>query len=117
MPGGEAQELPEVIRALIMGSRSAGATLFRSSMANEKRLRQSILRDAIRENVDVIEGRLPKGLRRTRSERRRPLGSRPSMTSTFSRIASLRIDCRSRFSLAMELRKRVAPADLLPMMR
>ena len=34
-------------------------------MANEKRLRQSILRDAIRENVDVIEGRLPKGLRRS----------------------------------------------------
>src|ERR1035437_2494221 len=70
MPGGEARELPEVIRALIMGSRAAGATLFRSSMANEKRLRQSILRDAIRENVDVIEGRLPRGLRRSNRVRR-----------------------------------------------
>ncbi len=30
-------------------------------MATTGRLRQSILKDAIRENVDVIEGRLPKG--------------------------------------------------------
>ena len=33
-------------------------------MATARHLRQSILKDAIRENVDVIEGRLPKGLRR-----------------------------------------------------
>ena len=34
-------------------------------MATTGRLRQSILKDAIRENVDVIEGRLPRGLRRS----------------------------------------------------
>ena len=39
-------------------------------MASSGRLRQSILRDAIRENVDVIEGRLPKGLRRSDRIRR-----------------------------------------------
>ncbi len=40
-------------------------------MAASERLRQSILRDAIRENVDAIEGRLPKGLRRWDRVRRR----------------------------------------------
>jgi N-acetylmuramoyl-L-alanine amidase len=40
-------------------------------MAATGRLKQSILRDAIRENVDVIEGRLPKGLRRSDRVRRR----------------------------------------------
>ncbi len=39
-------------------------------MAATGRLRQSILRDAIRENVDVIEGRLPRGLRRSDRIRR-----------------------------------------------
>lgn len=39
-------------------------------MAAIARLKQSILKDAIRENVDVIEGRLPKGLRRTDRIRR-----------------------------------------------
>jgi N-acetylmuramoyl-L-alanine amidase len=39
-------------------------------MASVRRLRQSILRDAIRENVDVIEGRLPRGLRRSDRWRR-----------------------------------------------
>ena len=33
-------------------------------MAATGRLKQTLVRDAIRENVDVIEGRLPKGLRR-----------------------------------------------------
>jgi N-acetylmuramoyl-L-alanine amidase len=33
-------------------------------MDTAMRIRQSILKDAIRENVDVIEGRLPRGLRR-----------------------------------------------------
>jgi N-acetylmuramoyl-L-alanine amidase len=40
-------------------------------MAATGRLKQSILKDAIRENVDVIEGRLPKGLRRWDRVRRR----------------------------------------------
>ena len=39
-------------------------------MATTGRLRQSILKDAIRENVDVIEGRLPRGLRRSDRIRR-----------------------------------------------
>jgi N-acetylmuramoyl-L-alanine amidase len=39
-------------------------------MTASGRLRQSILRDAIRENVDVIEGRLPRGLRRADRIRR-----------------------------------------------
>ena len=39
-------------------------------MATTRRLRQSILKDAIRENVDVIDGRLPKGLRRSDRLRR-----------------------------------------------
>ncbi len=39
-------------------------------MASIGRLRRSILKDAIRENVDVIEGRLPKGLRRSDRLRR-----------------------------------------------
>jgi N-acetylmuramoyl-L-alanine amidase len=39
-------------------------------MATSRHLRQSILKDAIRENVDVIEGRLPKGLRRSDRARR-----------------------------------------------
>ncbi len=39
-------------------------------MATVGRLRQSILKDAIRENVDVIEGRLPRGLRRADRVRR-----------------------------------------------
>jgi N-acetylmuramoyl-L-alanine amidase len=39
-------------------------------MATARRLRQSILREAIRENVDVIEGRLPRGLRRSDRWRR-----------------------------------------------
>jgi N-acetylmuramoyl-L-alanine amidase len=39
-------------------------------MATTGRLRQSILRDAIRENVDAIEGRLPRGLRRSDRLRR-----------------------------------------------
>ncbi|HEX2758072.1 MAG TPA: N-acetylmuramoyl-L-alanine amidase, partial [Thermoanaerobaculia bacterium] len=39
-------------------------------MATTGRLRQSILKDAIRENVDVIEGRLPRGLRRSHRWRR-----------------------------------------------
>src|ERR1017187_727702 len=39
-------------------------------MATTGRLKQAILRDAIRENVDVIEGRLPKGLRRSDRMRR-----------------------------------------------
>ncbi|HSB63400.1 MAG TPA: N-acetylmuramoyl-L-alanine amidase [Thermoanaerobaculia bacterium] len=39
-------------------------------MATPTRLRQSILRDAIRENVDVIERRLPRGLRRSDRWRR-----------------------------------------------
>lgn len=39
-------------------------------MDEAKRLRQTILRDAVRENVDVIEGRLPKGLRRSDRIRR-----------------------------------------------
>lgn len=33
-------------------------------MVSSDRLRRTIVKDAIRENVDVIEGRLPKGLRR-----------------------------------------------------
>jgi N-acetylmuramoyl-L-alanine amidase len=39
-------------------------------MATARRLRQSILKDAIRENVDVIERRLPRGLRRSDRWRR-----------------------------------------------
>jgi len=39
-------------------------------MATARRLRQSLVQDAIRENVDVIEGRLPKGLRRSDRWRR-----------------------------------------------
>lgn len=39
-------------------------------MAATGRLKQSILKDAIRDNVDVIEGRLPKGLRRSDRIRR-----------------------------------------------
>jgi N-acetylmuramoyl-L-alanine amidase len=39
-------------------------------MATARRIRQSILRDAVRENVDVIEGRLPRGLRRSDRLRR-----------------------------------------------
>ncbi|MGA7991692.1 MAG: N-acetylmuramoyl-L-alanine amidase [Thermoanaerobaculia bacterium] len=39
-------------------------------MATTGRLRQSILRGAIRENVDVIENRLPRGLRRSDRLRR-----------------------------------------------
>jgi N-acetylmuramoyl-L-alanine amidase len=39
-------------------------------MAATGRLKQTLLRDAIRENVDVIEGRLPKGLRRSDRLRR-----------------------------------------------
>lgn len=39
-------------------------------MATARRLRQSILKDAIRENVDVIENRLPRGLRRSDRWRR-----------------------------------------------
>lgn len=40
-------------------------------MASSGRLRQAIIKDAIRENVDVIEGRLPRGLRRWDRIRRR----------------------------------------------
>lgn len=39
-------------------------------MASTGRLKQTLVRDAIRENVDVIEGRLPKGLRRADRIRR-----------------------------------------------
>ncbi|MFI5120719.1 MAG: N-acetylmuramoyl-L-alanine amidase [Thermoanaerobaculia bacterium] len=39
-------------------------------MATTRHLRQSILKDAIRENVDVIEKRLPRGLRRSDRWRR-----------------------------------------------
>ena len=39
-------------------------------MAATGRLKQTLVRDAIRENVDVIEGRLPKGLRRSDRIRR-----------------------------------------------
>ena len=39
-------------------------------MAATGRLRQTLVRDAIRENVDVIEGRLPRGLRRADRVRR-----------------------------------------------
>jgi N-acetylmuramoyl-L-alanine amidase len=39
-------------------------------MASTGRLKQNLVRDAIRENVDVIEGRLPKGLRRADRFRR-----------------------------------------------
>src|ERR1019366_10374181 len=39
-------------------------------MATARRLSQSILKDAIRENVDVIERRLPRGLRRSDRLRR-----------------------------------------------
>jgi N-acetylmuramoyl-L-alanine amidase len=39
-------------------------------MAAIGRLKQNLVRDAIRENVDVIEGRLPKGLRRSDRIRR-----------------------------------------------
>jgi len=33
-------------------------------MATARSLRQSLVKGAIRENVDIIEGRLPRGLRR-----------------------------------------------------
>ena len=39
-------------------------------MASTGRLKQTLVRDAIRENMDVIEGRLPKGLRRSDRIRR-----------------------------------------------
>ena len=39
-------------------------------MASSTRLRRSLVKDAIRENVDVIEGRLPRGLRRSDRLRR-----------------------------------------------
>ncbi len=39
-------------------------------MATARRLRQTILREAVRENVDVIEKRLPRGLRRADRFRR-----------------------------------------------
>jgi len=39
-------------------------------MGTARRLRQSLVQGAIRENVDVIEGRLPKGLRRSDRWRR-----------------------------------------------
>src|SRR3974390_2938767 len=39
-------------------------------MASSGRLRRSMVKDAIRENVDVIEGGLPRGLRRSARLRR-----------------------------------------------
>ena len=39
-------------------------------MASSERLKRSMVRDAIRENVDAIEGRLPKGLRKSDRLRR-----------------------------------------------
>ena len=46
------------------GPKSPSVNLFTDIMAAIGRLKQTLVRDAIRENVDVIEGRLPKGLRR-----------------------------------------------------
>src|SRR5664280_563835 len=97
-------------------SAAGGAETTRTSVRSPRPVVRALM-ERNRASGTTMKTDVRKRARRTRSERRRPLGSRPSMTSTFSRIASLRIDCRSRFSLAMELRKRVAPADLLPMMR